>query len=405
MPIRRVFSDTTNTTGISTSESGNGRTKGNEGPGACQGSAASPSTAGVVTIKRYRSSENEFFQASSSMSSSSSGSDIIDLLAKIPKAKKLSKEIGTDVCSYLQTQIEISIKLNADQAMLYAHLKDWDGLRRQTVDFICTAAEDFRLRKTTAHVAVNYLDRILSKAKVAENERILLALACIRLAAKFEESSSLLVPSLDSLIDFAQSRNRSHGEEFKTSELVRMEREVWTGLDNRLWVLTSAHFIDIFSTLGLLYLPMHGDRLMIETAQSDRSITRDLLTYCGFFDDLALQQVVLQGIESALLAGVIISCARRASNIVPVWSQCLQGVTKLLFQGEMENIHIYLWQIYAKTYRRDPIQMDENSLVSLSSTDSSISLSSTFSAESPLGPADQLEQQELHCKIGSGSLS
>lgn len=384
MPIRRVFSDAT----YSLQNNNDGQAS------ACEPTQVSLPT--VSNIKRYRSAENELYS-----SKDFTLNNTMEILAKTPKAKTLSKEVGMDICSYLQTQIEISRKLNSELARVFAHLEDGEGLRTRTVEFICNVSEDFKLQTTTAHVAVNYLDRILSKAKVATNERIVLSLACIRLAAKFEEPNPLLVPNIDSLIDLVESRYKVSEGKLKPSELARMERFIWSGLDNRLWVLTPAHFLEMFTTLGLLYLPVNGDLLMVETRQSHKSITKDVLDYCGFFVDLALQQISLQGVESALLAGVIISCARRAFGITPVWSQYLQGCTRLLFQGEMEQIHIYLWQIYAKIYRRESVLPDENSLISFSSSDSSSSVPSSFSsaAESPLGPADHHEH-ESHRKSG-----
>ena len=79
----------------------------------------------------------------------------------------------------------------------------WIKYRRVLVDWMCEAGDEFDLYLSTMHVSVMFLDRVLHKVTVPRNKLQLVAIACILIAAKFEETEEK-VPTLPEMNRYAQ---------------------------------------------------------------------------------------------------------------------------------------------------------------------------------------------------------
>ena len=79
----------------------------------------------------------------------------------------------------------------------------WIKYRRVLVDWMCEAGDEFDLHLSTMHVSVMFLDRVLHKVTVPRNKLQLVAIACILIAAKFEETEEK-VPTLPEMNRYAQ---------------------------------------------------------------------------------------------------------------------------------------------------------------------------------------------------------
>jgi hypothetical protein len=85
----------------------------------------------------------------------------------------------------------------------YDPFAKWIKYRRVLVDWMCEAGDEFDLYLSTMHVSVMFLDRVLHKVTVPRNKLQLVAIACILIAAKFEETEEK-VPTLPEMNRYAQ---------------------------------------------------------------------------------------------------------------------------------------------------------------------------------------------------------
>ena len=65
--------------------------------------------------------------------------------------------------------------------------------RRYLVDWLCLVAEKTRIKRNTIHLAVKLLDFFMDGHAVETNKIYLVAIACLCLAAKFEEKESKVI--------------------------------------------------------------------------------------------------------------------------------------------------------------------------------------------------------------------
>uniref|UniRef100_A0A1D1YJ41 Cyclin-D1-1 n=1 Tax=Anthurium amnicola TaxID=1678845 RepID=A0A1D1YJ41_9ARAE len=115
--------------------------------------------------------------------------------------------------------------------------------RRLSVAWVLKVREFYQFRPLTAYLAVNYMDRFLARHSLPQQHGAwpvqLLAVACLSLAAKMEET---LVPSL---LDLQVEDTRFV---FEPQTVLRMELLVLDSLDWRLRAITPFTFVDFFAS-------------------------------------------------------------------------------------------------------------------------------------------------------------
>lgn len=128
------------------------------------------------------------------------------------------------------------------------------GARRQTVDWIGKVHAHFSFGPLSAYLAVNYLDRFLSAYELPKSKHWtmqLLAVACLSLAAKVEETEVPL--SLDLQVGEAKFV-------FEARTIQRMELLVLSTLRWRMQAVTPFSFIDNF------LCKINGDQIPLRTS-------------------------------------------------------------------------------------------------------------------------------------------
>jgi len=295
-------------------------------------------------------------------------SEQIENKMSIPRAAGIDSEL------FISKRLELASRVSqVDEKKLWYYEKP----RLTMVDFICTVGEEFKLRRSTYHVAVTYFDRILSNCKISSNRMILVGIACVILAAKFEEPFNS-IPSSECLLDFQMSKSGGNSPDFSKRDIYEMELLIFQGLEYRLLTITAAHLVDLYESLRLTFSSEHDDRIH-KPGVSDKLIVRCVNKYCDFFVDLALQNAMFQSLSSVLVANAAVSCARRAYGVHPVWSELLGQTVQCEFDDALRSVHDQLWIIYDSGYRKHQ-KMSAETVENLSITPNS--------ADSPLGPAD-----------------
>ncbi|XP_054789066.1 cyclin-D4-2-like [Prosopis cineraria] len=114
------------------------------------------------------------------------------------------------------------------------------GARKEAVDWIEKVREHFGFGPLCAYLSINYLDRFLSSYELPKGKgwtMQLLAVACLSLAAKMEETE--VPPSLDLQVGGSKYV-------FEARTIQRMELLVLSTLRWRMWAITPYSFIDYF---------------------------------------------------------------------------------------------------------------------------------------------------------------
>ncbi|XP_052197473.1 cyclin-D1-1-like [Diospyros lotus] len=131
-------------------------------------------------------------------------------------------------------------QIPAPEAMQLLERKEIVTARRDVVNWMLKVHSYYNFRHQTAYLSVNYLDRFLCSRALPGGKRWawqLLAVACLSLAAKMEETNVPLLVNLQVLAPKFV---------FKPRTVQRMELLVMASLRWRLRVITPFDFVDYF---------------------------------------------------------------------------------------------------------------------------------------------------------------
>ena len=243
--------------------------------------------------------------SSSTSSSSLTVSNDMEPLSTIPslpfQVVDMDKQWG--VCT---SDVHALMRERENIHRTYAPEAKWLKYRRVLVDWMCEAGDEFGLHISTMHVAVMYLDRLLHTVVVARNELQLVAIACILIAAKYEEIEEV-VPTLSDM-------NRHAQWAFSADAIQHMEFEVLRKLNWCLGTYTPLHFASYYMSKGVLFQEdtMQGRPLA-------QKVPKYMKRYIEFFADLCLQDYAFQRFSPSMMAGAIIIASRKALGIRPLW--------------------------------------------------------------------------------------
>jgi hypothetical protein len=227
----------------------------------------------------------------------------------------------------------------------YAPKDKWLKYRRVLVDWICDTGDMFGLHSSTMHVAISYLDRFLHKVVVARNELQLVAIACILIAAKFEEIEEV-VPTLSDM-------NRHAQWTFSADAIQLMEFEVLKHLNWCLGTFTSLHFASYYMSKGVLFEEdtMHGCPLGKKVL--GKKVPHYMKRYMCFFCDLCLQDYVFQRFAPSMMAAAIVMASRKALGIQPLWRDELSTNTQYI-RNAINPCFKALWSCYRFSFPNAP---------------------------------------------------
>ena len=227
----------------------------------------------------------------------------------------------------------------------YVPEESWLKFRRVLVDWMCEAGDEFQLHISTMHVAVMYLDRMLQSLQIPRHKLQLVAVACILIAAKFEEMEEV-VPTISDMNRYAQ--RAFIPEEIQNTEVVVLNRLDWS-----LTTFTPLHFSSYFVSEGVLF---HEDRM--KGRELVDKVLKYVKRYIDFFADLCLQDYSFQKHSPSLMAAAIIMASRKALSIRPLWRSELAILTEFE-QHEVAPCFDAIWKCYRKNFPNAPLPADE----------------------------------------------
>ncbi|KAK3282528.1 hypothetical protein CYMTET_9735 [Cymbomonas tetramitiformis] len=257
------------------------------------------------------------------------------------------------------------------------------SLRPQLVKWIIDVCESFSLRLTTASIATVYLDRVLMKQQIPETSTELVALACVLLAAKFEEEE-INVPSITKL-----SKRSNH--KFNKDFICRMEGAVLSELNWRMCVTTSAHFLETF--LEVTQGGFSSEDSLETHRWSASTAIPYLLRYAAYFQSLALQEYDLWTYRPSCLAAGVLLASRVQLQIDPSWPEQLERATGYT-EDEISTCAAMVLRLYMEHVREEEsskVSTPSKPLQEVTNAQGTPPAGKVFSASSKPSPKGPLE--------------
>ncbi|CAG9322616.1 unnamed protein product [Blepharisma stoltei] len=188
--------------------------------------------------------------------------------------------------SYISHLLSLESQISPSPKYLIMQKDINAAMRSILVDWLIDVAVHFEVNDETLHLAVNYIDRVLSVAKVERSNLQLVGVACMKIADVFHERSKEYYRQENS-IEYAYIT----ADEFTAAQVVEMEKEILKRIKFRVLAPTTLFFIKAYQA----------------------ELNLDLSTYkiALFLSDLMLLSYEsLKYKYSLLAAGIIyISCA------------------------------------------------------------------------------------------------
>lgn len=175
-----------------------------------------------------------------------------------------------------------------------------------------------RQSNTTVHIAVAYMDYVMSKHDSSIESHYLIAITCLVLAAKYDELDKNIPPVQDYIKAAYSKLPCTNIESVKECEVMCLKI-----LDWNLRIVTPLNFIEILLTQGVLFSEDLVNGKDFVTSLNAREIKQKAVQIA----DLSLFYYELLQYPSSIISISCIIVSRLVNGIIPVWSSHLQYAT------------------------------------------------------------------------------
>jgi len=167
----------------------------------------------------------------------------------------------TDIMAALKSQeMEEDLYL-ADNDFMKAQADVNANMRTVLVDWLVEVHRKFKLVPATYFLAINILDRFLSKTHIGRKQLQLCGCACLWISSKYHE---IYAPEMD---DFVYISDRA----FTDSQIIAMEIQILKSVNFVLTVPTLLHYTERYARISAHYLKKAREKKIIQ----------DLILYCA----------------------------------------------------------------------------------------------------------------------------
>lgn len=158
----------------------------------------------------------------------------------------------------------------------YNPTADYLKSRLSVVNWLKELTNKLDLTTTTLHIAVAYMDYVLSRHNFSTGKFNLVALTCLIIATKYDE----LDRNIPSLLDFMGAARSMLL--VKPNDVKSCEAKILGALSWNLCVITPLNFLDILFTQGVLHISdkiIGGKEVSVETAKEITRQSKSLLDF------------------------------------------------------------------------------------------------------------------------------
>ncbi len=190
-------------------------------------------------------------------------------------AAKIIKDDGFNSRADVSTSQLYSVMLT-DQYVtrFYNPTAQYIKSRRSLVDYLREVTARVQLSKSTLHIAVAYMDYVLSRHDFPKPKLPLIALTCLVLAAKYDELDKNIPPLHEYLRASVSRLPVARVDDIKECEVVLLRVLAWN-----LRIITPLVFVEALLTQGVV----HSEEKVLDkepaTTQTARNVTRNALNF------------------------------------------------------------------------------------------------------------------------------
>eukprot|EP00826_Nyctotherus_ovalis_P063528 TRINITY_DN9318_c0_g6_i1.p1 TRINITY_DN9318_c0_g6~~TRINITY_DN9318_c0_g6_i1.p1 ORF type:complete len:288 (+),score=86.75 TRINITY_DN9318_c0_g6_i1:192-1055(+) len=215
--------------------------------------------------------------------------------------------------------------------------KSYLRYRLLLIDWLKITKSRLRLSDCTFHIAVKYMDYILSSKEYHQSKYQLIALTCLILAAKYDE--------LDIKIPFPEDFSRIAKLPFHNYVIAQCEMLLLNILDWKLKIATAYTVTRCLLSQGVLF---DTDKLPTSiTPRQEHAVllTRavDFLVEHSLRSTLRLMIDGLTFVDQGKLAVALVLCGRKAVGVEEVWNPKLQEMTSYSWE-DIEEVFELAWK-------------------------------------------------------------
>jgi hypothetical protein len=210
---------------------------------------------------------------------------------------------------------------------------------RTLADWVVQYSLSVSLTPRTVHLAVRMLESALARAHFTKTDMRRLAVACVLIAAKYEELADA-VPTLTAL------RQCCH-DAFTAADLCAMELRTLKLFRWRPNFVTMVHYLDTYAHLGVIFTPD-----TVEGVPADSRIVRFARRYLYFLCEMALDVPEVRAAAPSLAAAAVVAAARRAVRVTPEWRREVEA----LVGYRRDEVADVVGALYARFAEKYPVE-------------------------------------------------
>ncbi|XP_026479056.1 cyclin-J-like [Ctenocephalides felis] len=220
-------------------------------------------------------------------------------------------DYASDIAEHLYDKEKCRPTFNSQSPQLY--------LRNVLVSLICEVAEQKGLNTTCVHLAVFILDIFMDNHNIAVERLKLVALVCLLLGAKLEDSEHK-VPKMSEL-------NTMISNQYPLKDYISVEVMIMEFFSFNISMITYSHFMEYF-----IFLVVSESDFELAKKNSDKYDDFKQFKFVAHetvFEimDLCLKDIGIVHSVPSLIGSAIIYATRRVLNISPVWTTDIRNMT------------------------------------------------------------------------------
>jgi cyclin A len=196
-----------------------------------------------------------------------------------------------------RSQSEVRLRPSSDYIAIQSHITA--DMRGILVDWLVEVGEEYRLSSETLYLAINYVDRYLSVARIEKSQLQLVGVAAMLIASKYEE---IYPPQVDEFVYISDNT-------YTREHIFLMETQILVTLDFQLTVASAKVFLRRF---------LRAARSLV----ADPNVMLCVNMLSSYLCELALLDYGCIKYVPSLVAASAISLALHCNNLPP-WSATL----------------------------------------------------------------------------------
>ncbi|KAK8769079.1 hypothetical protein V5799_014455 [Amblyomma americanum] len=192
--------------------------------------------------------------------------------------------------------------------------------RRSLVSFTIDVCKHMNFSVLTQHLAGHLVDRLMDDYDISVDQLERVALGCILIAGKAEESR----PSIPFLYQILQLVKNNYTDQ----DMVKAEQKLLISFDWDIYYPTAAHFLDYFGIFSVFPNDLHP---ALGGPKRDH-LYKQMQQYLNYFLEATLKDYTFKYFPPSMVAAACIVTSRACLNLAPLWSPTMHMISTYTLQ-------------------------------------------------------------------------